>query len=105
VVVVHLIRYRTFGDVDMARANPISARHYSYTAVFDPVPEGGYVVTFPALAGLVTEDESIDDARRMAEDALRCYLEGHLEDGLPIPREDAPPPAVREAISVTVQSE
>ena len=57
---------------------------FAYTAVFDPAPEGGYVVTFPALPGLVTEGETLEEARSMAADALRCYLEGHLEDGLPI---------------------
>jgi predicted RNase H-like HicB family nuclease len=35
------------------------------------------------------------------KDALRCYLEGHLENGLPIPvEEEASPAAVRQAVSV-----
>jgi predicted RNase H-like HicB family nuclease len=90
----------------MARAKPIAARQFTYTAVFDPVREGGYVVTFPALPRLVTEGETLEDARRMAENALRCYLEGHLEDGLPIPlEEEASPAAVRRAISVTLRAE
>ncbi len=77
------------------------ATAFSYTAVFNPAPEGGYVVTFPALPGLVTEGETLEEARSMATDALRCYLEGHLEDGLPIPvEEEASPAAVREAVSV-----
>jgi predicted RNase H-like HicB family nuclease len=85
----------------MARAKPVAARAFSYTAVFDPAPEGGYVVTFPALPGLVTEGETLEEARAMATDALRCYLEGHLEDGLPVPvEEEASPAAVREAVSV-----
>lgn len=85
----------------MARAKPLPARAFTYTAVFDPVPEGGYVVTFPALPGLVTEAESLDEARSMAVDALRCYLEGHLEDGLPIPtEEEASTAAIREAVRI-----
>jgi len=88
----------------MARAKPAPARAYTYTAVFDPAPEGGYVVTFPALPGLVTEGETLAEARAMATDALRCYLEGHLEDGLPIPvEEEASPAAVREAVSVELE--
>jgi antitoxin HicB len=88
----------------MARAKPLPARAFTYTAVFDPVPEGGYVVTFPGLPGLVTEGETLEEARAMAADALRCYLEGHLEDGLPIPgEEDASPGAVREAVSVELK--
>jgi predicted RNase H-like HicB family nuclease len=85
----------------MARARPVPARAFTYTAVFDPAPEGGYVVTFPALPGLVTEGETLEEARSMATDALRCYLEGHLEDGLQIPiEEEASPGALREAVSV-----
>jgi predicted RNase H-like HicB family nuclease len=90
----------------MPRAKPIAARQFTYTAVFDPVAQGRYVVTFPALSGLVTEGETLEDARRMAEDALRCFLEGHLEDGLSIPaEEEASPAAVRQAVSVTIQAE
>ena len=90
----------------MARAKPVPERQYTYTAVFDPVPEGGYVVTFPALQGLVTEGETLEEARAMAEDALRCYLEGHLEDGLPIPvEEETSREAIREAIGVKIRSE
>jgi antitoxin HicB len=85
----------------MARAKLLPERTFTYTAVFDPVPAGGYVVTFPALPGLVTEGETLEEARAMAADALRCYLKGHIEDDLPIPvEEDASPRAVREAISV-----
>jgi antitoxin HicB len=88
----------------MARAKPVPARAFTYTAVFDPAPEGGYVVTFPALPGLVTEAETLVKARSMATDALRCYLEGHLEDGLPIPIEEAASPgAVREVVSVELE--
>lgn len=85
----------------MARAEPLPARAFTYTAVFDPAPGGGYVVTFPALPGLVTEGETLEEARAMAADALRCYLEGHFEDALPIPvEEEASPQAVREAVRV-----
>jgi hypothetical protein len=50
----------------MARAMQLPARVFTYTAVFDSVPEGGYVVTFPALPGLVTEGETLEEARAMA---------------------------------------
>lgn len=63
-------------------------------------------MTFPALQGLVTEGETLEEARAMAEDALRCYLQGHLEDGLPIPvEEEASRKAIREAIGVKIRSE
>lgn len=58
--------------------------------LFEPAEEGGYVVTCPALPGLVTEGETMEEARRMAEDALRLYLETLIEDGLPIPADKIP---------------
>jgi predicted RNase H-like HicB family nuclease len=53
----------------------MAAKEYSYTVFFEPAPEGGYVVTVPALPGLVTEGDTLDEAREMARDAIRAYLE------------------------------
>jgi len=58
--------------------------------LFEPAEEGGYVVTCPALPGLVTEGDTMEEARRMAEDALRLYLETLIEDGVPIPSDKLP---------------
>jgi len=49
---------------------------YQYTTFFQTNEHGGYTVTVPALPGLVTEGKNLGDARRMAEDAIRCYIEG-----------------------------
>lgn len=59
--------------------------NYTFTMLFEPAEEGGYVVTCPALPGLVTEGDTMEEARHMAEDALRLYVETLIEDGLPIP--------------------
>ena len=58
---------------------------HRYTVLFEPAEEGGYVVTCPALPGLVTEGDSLDEARDMARDAIRAYLASLQKDGLPIP--------------------
>jgi len=58
---------------------------YTFTMLFEPAEEGVYVVTCPALPGLVTEGDTMEEARRMAEDALRLYLESLQEDGMSIP--------------------
>lgn len=63
---------------------------YSYTVLFEPAEEGGYIVTCPALPGLVTEGETLEDAGTMAQDAIRAYLESLNKDHLPIP-DDRPP--------------
>ena len=57
---------------------------YTFTMLFEPAEEGGYVVTCPPLPGLVTEGDSLEEARQMAEDALRGYLESLRKDGLSI---------------------
>ena len=52
---------------------------YQYEVVFDPNGEG-YTVTVPQLPGLVTEGDNLREAREMAKDAIRCYLEALLKD-------------------------
>jgi antitoxin HicB len=58
---------------------------YSFTVFFEPAAEGGYVVTCPALPGLVTEGDTPAEAREMARDAIRAYLESLRKDGEAIP--------------------
>lgn len=50
-----------------------------------PDETGGYVVTCPALPGLVTEGDTLEEARAMATDAIKGYLESLKQDGEPIP--------------------
>jgi antitoxin HicB len=58
---------------------------YSFTVLFEPAEEGGYVVKCPALPGLVTEGDTLEEARVMAQDAIRAYLESLRKDGLCVP--------------------
>ena len=52
-----------------------------YPAVFHPEEAGGYSVDFPDLLGCVTEGDTLEEAIRMAEDALGIYLYSLKEDG------------------------
>lgn len=63
---------------------------YSFTVLFEPAEEGGFVVTCPALPGLITEGDTLEEARGMAQDAIRAYIESLRKDGQPIPI-DRPP--------------
>ena len=63
------------------------ASEYRYTVLFEPAEEGGYVVTCPALPGLVTEGDTLEEAREMVKDAIRGYLESLAIDGQPAPRD------------------
>jgi len=42
---------------------------------FDPLPEGGFSVFVRAIPEICTFGETLEEAREMAEDAIRCYLE------------------------------
>jgi antitoxin HicB len=74
---------------------------YSFTVVFEPAQEGGYTVTCPALPGLVTEGDTLEEARAMAEDAIRAYLASLRKDRAEIPPDIDDEP-VKERIRVTV---
>jgi predicted RNase H-like HicB family nuclease len=45
-----------------------------------------YGVSFPDFPGVVTAGKDLDDARRMAEEALALHIDGMLEDGDAIPK-------------------
>ena len=70
----------------MRRKESVSAAARTYTVLLQPEPEGGYTVTCPALPGLVTYGETLEEARAMAADAISGYIECLREDGEPIPR-------------------
>ena len=63
-----------------------------YTILLDRDPDdGSYTVTVPALPGVVTQGRDLEDAIAMAKDAIRCHIEGLLQDGLPVPEEEERP--------------
>lgn len=64
---------------------------YEYTVFFEANESGGYTVTVPSLPGLVTEGKNLEDARFMAKDAIRCYIEGlrKLKEEIPLESETA----------------
>ena len=63
-------------------------RTLRYTAIFEEAPEGGYVVRIPTL-GCVTPGETFEEAKGMAQDAIRAYCASLLKHGEPIPEEGA----------------
>ncbi|HLY60677.1 MAG TPA: type II toxin-antitoxin system HicB family antitoxin [Terriglobia bacterium] len=68
-----------------------SHKVHEYTAFLESNEHGGYTVVVPALPGLVTEGKSLEHARRMAKDAIRCYLEGlkKADESIPVEGETA----------------
>ena len=74
-------------------------KKYHYTVFFEPVPEGCFNVIIPAIPEICTFGETLDEARAMAQDAIRCYLESALANGEAIPLDTEP---TKEKLAVTI---
>jgi antitoxin HicB len=61
----------------------------NFTVMMTPDVTGGYVVRCPALPGLVTEGNTLEEARAMATDAIQGYLESLKKHGEPIPTDES----------------
>ena len=57
----------------------------AYTALLRKEPNSDFGVDFPDFPGCVTAGRTLDEARRMAGDALDLHIRGMIEDREPIP--------------------
>jgi antitoxin HicB len=73
-------------------------KEYQFTVFFEP-QENGFNVVVPAIPEICTFGETLEEARAMAEDAIRCYLESAIKNGEAIPK-DIDPKKERLAIAV-----
>jgi antitoxin HicB len=62
--------------------------HYRYNIILRPEPEGGFTALVPALPGCVTYGRTLDEARKMAKDAITGYIESLKKHKEPIPSDD-----------------
>lgn len=58
---------------------------YRLPLVFTPQPEGGYTVTSPVLPELLTEGDTLEEARTNVSDAFEAVAELYAEQGRPLP--------------------
>jgi predicted RNase H-like HicB family nuclease len=92
----------------MARRQPTfrkqhSSAEHGYTVIYERLLEGGYQVIVPALPGIVTYGRTLEEAREMAEDAIRCHIRALLKDGEEIPEDPfASQQPITEELKVTV---
>jgi len=56
-------------------AKRIRKKILNYTVIFEPAEEGGFIVHVPALSGCHTQGETLDEAYKMAQDAILGYIE------------------------------
>ncbi len=71
----------------MKKHAPIQIGEYSFTVLVEPNEPDGYLVTCPALPGIVTEGDTLDEAFAMARDAIEGYLISLIKHGDPIPED------------------
>jgi antitoxin HicB len=63
-------------------------RVLNYRILLKKEPEGGYTVTVPSLPGCITYGETLEEAIKMAKEAVELYLESLKAHGEEIPTED-----------------
>lgn len=59
-------------------------KHYrllNYNIVFIKEPEGGYTVKVPSLSGCITYGKTLEEAKKMAGDAIKAYIESLIQHG------------------------
>jgi predicted RNase H-like HicB family nuclease len=81
-----------------------------YIAYLHKDKNSDFGVSFPDLPGCVTAGRTLEEARRMAGEALSLHLAGMLEDGAKLPEPStldqlAGDPAMRGAVAFLVEAE
>lgn len=56
-----------------------------YKVILERAEEGGYVVTCPAVAGTVSQGETLEEALANIVEAVELALECYREDGVAVP--------------------
>jgi len=60
----------------------------SYRILLRKEPEGGYTVIVPSLPGCITYGDTIEEAIKMAKEAIELYIENLREHDEEIPTEE-----------------
>src|SRR5216684_4502838 len=81
-----------------------------YIAYLHKDRRSDFGVSFPDFPGCVTAGKTLEQARRMAGEALALHIAGMIEDGDPVPEPSsldalAKDPSMRGALAVLVSAE
>ena len=60
----------------------------SYTVKLEPLEEGGFMVTVPVLPGCFSYGETQQEALEKDSEAIGLHVEGLIQHGQPVPREE-----------------
>ncbi len=58
-----------------------------YTVILEKEPDGGYVVSVPALPGCVSQGDSREEALANIREAIQLYVDDCRAAGDPVPTE------------------
>lgn len=65
----------------------MKSRILRFTVVFEEAEDGGYVARVPSLPGCMTQGETLEEAEKMARDAIRAYCASLRKHREPVPAE------------------
>ena len=60
-----------------------------YTVIVEKGRESGYVTYVPALRGCVSQGKTKAEALRNIKEAMEAYIQALIDDGIPVPKEEA----------------
>lgn len=63
-------------------------KELTYTILLTSEPEGGFTVVVPTLPGCVTYGRTLDEAKTMAKEAIRAYIESLKKHQEAIPSDE-----------------
>jgi antitoxin HicB len=66
------------------------SNHMEYPALFEPAPEGGFIVTIPDFGWGVSQGDTEDEALQMAIALLQTLVQEHIRSGQALPRPSRP---------------
>lgn len=76
---------------------PMNVGEYAYTVIIELRDTKRYLVTCPALPGVVAEGDTLDEALALAQDSIECYISTLLKDGIA-------PPSDKTVLAVPVRA-
>lgn len=65
----------------------MKSKIFNYTIILQKESKGGYTVIVPALPGCVTYGKDLEEAKKMAIEAIELYLESLKDHNEEIPEE------------------
>ncbi|MCL4390161.1 MAG: type II toxin-antitoxin system HicB family antitoxin [Patescibacteria group bacterium] len=63
-------------------------KNYTFRTIIEPDDPRGYHGFVPALKGVHTSGDTIEEVEKNLQDAVSCHIQSLIKDGLPVPTED-----------------